>query len=139
MVLAVLEGTTKRLGHVLRSYARTATRSGGVGSRGLCTAPKPTKPTKPTGREVGAGDLEADHVWEPRSLRLIKFVTWASSIGLGVYLVTAHEWTAPDGTKSSRRNIFTDIKPALRRVITGLHGGGGGEEQTEEGSLPRSK
>jgi len=58
---------------------------------------------------------------------------------LGVYLVTAHEWTAPDGTKSSRRNIFTDIKPALRRVITGLHGGGGGEEQTEEGSLPRSK
>lgn len=46
---------------------------------------------------------------------------------IGVYLIAAHEWRAPDGTKSSRRNIFTDIKPALRAVVTALHGGDGEE------------
>ena len=82
-----------------------------LGSRGLSSTSKPKD------------KLESEHVLRPKTLRLTKALAWGSSVVIGVYLIAAHEWRAPDGTKSSRRNIFTDIKPALRAVVTALHGG----------------
>ena len=75
-----------------------------LGSRGLSSTSKPKD------------KLESEHVLRPKTLRLTKALAWGSSVVIGVYLIAAHEWRAPDGTKSS----FADMDD-IEQVRTTAH------------------
>ena len=75
----------------------------------------------------GPSPEEADHVFRPRSLRLITVATWTSCVAVGCYLVGYHEWDPRDGRRGTR-NVFTDIKPQISRMIAQVRGGSEGKE-----------
>ena len=110
-----------------------SSRSAGVSLRGSTEAGASRAKAYASKATGGREALEREHPWENTSLRLIKFATWASTVGIGVYLVVGHDWQGPDGSKTSRRNVFSDLKPAIRRLVTELHGGAGeGAKKSEE-------
>jgi len=69
-------------------------------------------------KDLGARTLEEEHVFKPSSLNLIKVSTWVSCTLLGVYLVGVHDWRENSPRGREKDNVFTSIKPQLRKMVT---------------------
>jgi len=80
-------------------------------------------------------DLEAHHVLKPRTLRGVKVAAWGVSLGIGAYLVLAHQWEGnlnPSESESrsqqlNRNNVFTHARGELKRWVTARYYGGQGD------------